>query len=591
MSGTDLRGLYWPGPFRGLYQALQAASGAAAAPRLRELLSARQEWLLGGLGKFKPPSAASRRAAEDAFKAGKLVLGAASAAGAGAASGGGSGGQRVTLDARMEQAALALSGVLGLDEVQTVLLLRRFAADTGARLAPPPQEQQQQQQQQQVRLDAPQVADVLQYYYSERLYLLKCLQFLAAAAEGDRGGECARALGALLRRGLAGSVFAALMANLGGGGAAAGAGGTPATTAQTTAPSFSGALVVASAGSAALFAAGTAAAPPPDLLPRRHLQLLHERCELLALLARLYELHSSGVADELGGGEKENAAAGAKGKAAAGDGGDGGDAYDDAATLFGPDRFTQLLQALRRSALRPRAASAAADRGAAGELARLSEALAAALVVAAMRPAHLIELVSRRALGGGALAAKGRSVAAELAGWGGGGAGAAVALLTWAAFAKLVATEAGGIGELFDLKGATSRKPADGACPQGGTVGFTDNNSLHYASTPPSPTHNTTHTSLQTRSAMRSRSRARCSPAASTRSSSCSPRPASAPRRTRACSAAACCCRRSASSTARSTSTPRASTAPSSTRSSRRRARSSPAAPASPPTCGTTRCC
>ncbi len=68
------------------------------------------------------------------------------------------------------------------------------------------------------------------------------------------------------------------------------------------------------------------------------------------------------------------------------------------------------------------------------------------LVVAAMQPAHQIELLSQRRLAGSALSAKGRSIGAELAGWGG-GAGAAVVLLSWAAFAKLVASESGGIGE------------------------------------------------------------------------------------------------------------------------------------------------
>jgi hypothetical protein len=100
----ELRQLYWPGPFRGLYQALQAAN-AASAPRVRELLSARQDWLLLGLAKFQPPSDAARAAAKDGFKAGKLVL---SAAGAGEKGGG----QRITLDARMETATLEMSAVL-----------------------------------------------------------------------------------------------------------------------------------------------------------------------------------------------------------------------------------------------------------------------------------------------------------------------------------------------------------------------------------------------------------------------------------------------------------------------------------------------
>lgn len=101
---TDLRHLYWPGPFRGLYQQLQAAN-AASEPQLRELLSSRQEWLLLGLSKFQPPREASRKTAQEAFKAGKLVLVAPPPGKKG-------GGQRVTLDARMEQAALELSAIL-----------------------------------------------------------------------------------------------------------------------------------------------------------------------------------------------------------------------------------------------------------------------------------------------------------------------------------------------------------------------------------------------------------------------------------------------------------------------------------------------
>jgi hypothetical protein len=101
---ADLRQLYWPGPFRGVYQQLQAAN-AASEPRLRELLAGRQDWLLLGLAKFQAPSDASRRAAQDAFKAGKLVLSAAPAGEKG-------GGQRVTVEPRLEQAALELSAIL-----------------------------------------------------------------------------------------------------------------------------------------------------------------------------------------------------------------------------------------------------------------------------------------------------------------------------------------------------------------------------------------------------------------------------------------------------------------------------------------------
>lgn len=107
MGTDDLRSLYWPGSFRALYQQLQAAD-AAAEPRLRELLAARADWLLGGLPKFQPPSEGARRDARDAFKAGKLVL-----AGGGDKGGDkGGGAQRVTLDARLKDAALQLSAIL-----------------------------------------------------------------------------------------------------------------------------------------------------------------------------------------------------------------------------------------------------------------------------------------------------------------------------------------------------------------------------------------------------------------------------------------------------------------------------------------------
>jgi len=71
---------------------------------------------------------------------------------------------------------------------------------------------------------------------------------------------------------------------------------------------------------------------------------------------------------------------------------------------------------------------------------------AAVLVIAAMQPSRQIELLSQQRLTTSALSAKGRSIGAELAGWGG-CAGAAVVLLSWAAFAKLVASESGGIDE------------------------------------------------------------------------------------------------------------------------------------------------
>jgi hypothetical protein len=117
---TDVRQLYWPGPFRGLYQQLQAAS-PATEPRLRELLASRQEWLLAGTARWRPPSDASRAAAADAFKAGKLVLGpppaAAAAADGGAAQdkappAAAAAAQRVKVDPRLEQAALEMSAVL-----------------------------------------------------------------------------------------------------------------------------------------------------------------------------------------------------------------------------------------------------------------------------------------------------------------------------------------------------------------------------------------------------------------------------------------------------------------------------------------------
>lgn len=108
----DTRAKYWPGGWRALYQQLQAAS-AAGAPRLRELLDARAPWLLAGPCKFERPSAAARKEAQDAFKAGKLVLGAPSGDKAGGAAGGGAGGgQRMTLEPRMEHAALGLSTIL-----------------------------------------------------------------------------------------------------------------------------------------------------------------------------------------------------------------------------------------------------------------------------------------------------------------------------------------------------------------------------------------------------------------------------------------------------------------------------------------------
>ncbi|GBF97595.1 hypothetical protein Rsub_10731 [Raphidocelis subcapitata] len=427
MGTDDLRSLYWPGAFRGLYQQLQAAD-AATETRLRELLAARADWLLGGLPKFRPPGDDARSAARDAFKAGKLVLSSAAGGGGGGEKGGG---QRVTLDAKLEDATLQLSAILDLNEVQTALLLRRFAADTGAS----PAAARGGAAGGQAALEAGRVVEVIEYYYSERLYLLKCLQFMAIAAEVDCGGVCADALGSLLRRGLALNVAAALTANLsaeGGGGA----GGAALALAQAQAV---GALIVAGAQGGA----AAAAAPPPDLLSRRHLQLLHERCELLSLLARLYELHSSGLAAELASSGKENGGGGEKG--GGGEEREGADA--DAAALFAPDRFSALLQPLHRAVLHPRAGRPAGEAGAAAELARLAECLAAVLVIAAMQPARQIELLSQRRLASSPLSAKGRSVGAELAGWGG-SPGAAVVLLAWAAFGKLAATESGGIDEL-----------------------------------------------------------------------------------------------------------------------------------------------
>jgi hypothetical protein len=331
---SDLRALYWPGAFRGLYQQLQAANAASAA-RVSELLAARQDWLLHGPARFGAPSDTSRRAARDALKAGKLVL---------SAPGDGKGGQRVTLDGRLEQATLEMSAILvrrapgggggggrpavvlwgrqeggrpravaaaaataavetaaaaaaaaaagltsaaaaaaarlchldptppppttpsqDLDEVQTILLLRRFAADTGATLVAagaPAGEQASLDPATVVEVGrgagcsrrsrragaaavtchsqahrswsrrrrrrrapgraaaapsilpcppclppqpSPPPPKVIEYYFSERLYLLKCLQFLAIAGEGvvpGRGpaARCLRGARQLRRR-------------------------------------------------------------------------------------------------------------------------------------------------------------------------------------------------------------------------------------------------------------------------------------------------------------------------------------------------------------------------------------------------------
>lgn len=107
------------------------------------------------------------------------------------------------------------------------------------------------------------------------------------------------------------------------------------------------------------------------------MQLLHERCELLALLARLYELHSSGIAQELTSGDKENAGGGGGSGAekSTGGGGGGGGSGGASSALFSPDRFAVLLQSLHRAVLHPRQAAQGADAGAAAELERLSESL------------------------------------------------------------------------------------------------------------------------------------------------------------------------------------------------------------------------
>jgi len=232
------------------------------------------------------------------------------------------------------------------------------------------------------------------YYHKERLYLLKSVQYILLAGTGEAplSAECAACARALLADGLEANAAAAVIESL------TGVAGGGSSTAITPARAGSGALVPAAGGGAL---AGVVAGAPlrlPGMPALQREQEARERCELLAILILIYSQTDARCS---------------------------------------PDRLAALADAMSQSLFH----SAASSPHPPDSSAALAECLGSLLVLAALRPAGLLAaLASGQPLADAdvPIAGRARTVDAALKNWAPCGANAVV-LLTWAAYAKLLA--------------------------------------------------------------------------------------------------------------------------------------------------------
>lgn len=229
------------------------------------------------------------------------------------------------------------------------------------------------------------------YYHLERLFLLKSIRYVLLAGSGEPAlsAACAHSLSSLLTAGLEAKMVTALTNNL-----SYGVAGPPP-------PADAG-----SSSSAALAVYSSAAAGLPELPALQREQALRERCELLAILTAIYTLTD---------------------------------------TVCPPERVTTIAEALGGAAFHPAAGGAGAAAGgepaaAGGDVQRFSEYLASVLMLAALRPAALLQALAAThslAAADAPLAGRLRSVDAALKNWAPCASNAAV-LLTWSAYCKLL---------------------------------------------------------------------------------------------------------------------------------------------------------
>uniref|UniRef100_A0A383VTA8 Uncharacterized protein n=1 Tax=Tetradesmus obliquus TaxID=3088 RepID=A0A383VTA8_TETOB len=499
----DTSELYWL-PFKQVCQQLQAANRSSLSG-LTELLNLNFGWLLEGLSKFSGPNEHSANAVKSGGAHKAPAWGAKRGIGIDKhlASATAELSQLLTLDALQchlllkrwlkdndvsipppaaapAAAATAAAAPLALPAPAAGTVATPAAAAAAAKPSSSPG---------QAVLPLDVVQGVADYYAEERIYLAKCQQFIVMTAmdvAADASQPCRDLLKRLLEAGWEAKAADSLAALL-----------KPRSTAAAAAAAGGGG---GSAGSSAGAAAGALVAvqpaaelchvvKPADLEQRLHLHQLHERCELLCLLTQLYcgpDPATSPACHALA--TLAASAAAAAGEAAAGDA-----AAEDAAQAksllqelqamrwpeCSEERLLQLLQQLGEAVFvagagggagmlagtlagnsaaggqqqqQQRGGWAAGDSQAAN-MQQLGEALACALLLAALKPGQLLQRLAGAAASvqqsGGALPRgvcafrQWRSVEAALMGWRQHVPGSVLALLSVYAYNQLLASYRG----------------------------------------------------------------------------------------------------------------------------------------------------
>ncbi|WIA13954.1 hypothetical protein OEZ85_002523 [Tetradesmus obliquus] len=335
------------------------------------------------------------------------------------------------------------------------------------------------------------VQGVADYYAEERIYLAKCQQFIVMTAmdvAADASQPCRDLLNRLLEAGWEGKAADSLAALLkprstaAAAAAAAAAGGGSGGGAGSSAGAAAGALVAVQPAAELCHVV-----KPADLEQRLHLHQLHERCELLCLLTQLYcgpDPATSPACHALATLATSSSAAGdAAGEAAAEDAAQAKSLLQELQAMRWPEcseeRLLQLLQLLGEAVFvagpgggagmlagtlagggaggglqqqQQRGGWAAGDSQAAN-MQQLGEALACALLLAALKPGQLLQRLAGAAASvqqsGGALPRgvcafrQWRSAEAALMGWRQHVPGSVLALLSVYAYNQLLASYRG----------------------------------------------------------------------------------------------------------------------------------------------------
>ncbi|KAI3428139.1 hypothetical protein D9Q98_006522 [Chlorella vulgaris] len=270
----DAQALWWP-PFQKLYNQLETLKlepSAVPADVLRSTLAEYEPWLTRGVAGFLPPSEASRRALDTQPS---LSIGS----------------KKLPVEAGLRAAALDVSAMLALDEVQAYILLRRWVAKAGTQaLLPAAGGTAGGGAAAGASLSPDQRLEVAQLYSGERLYLLKSVEGLLWEGERVEGGPLLDViegtLASLLDANLEDTIFTSLQANLH---ALAGAATNTARVAAAPLPISLGALSMATlAGRGAGGQGGSAAAATVALAEAVLHAATVERCSLLHILILIY---------------------------------------------------------------------------------------------------------------------------------------------------------------------------------------------------------------------------------------------------------------------------------------------------------------